>query len=111
MDRIVIRPANLGDIPEISKVHIDTWRTAYRGLVPDEYLAGLTYEQREQRWREIESRSPGLPGMFVAVDSTALEWLDLQRAVRAMRLNVIAMEIWRQSTSRIHSSGKVWVND
>lgn len=48
-----IRRAALEDAAGIAKVHVDTWRTAYTGLVPDEVLANMTYEQREDMWRNI----------------------------------------------------------
>jgi len=49
---VVIRQASLDDVPAIARVHVDTWRTTYRGLLPDEHLARLTYEGRERRWAE-----------------------------------------------------------
>lgn len=58
-----IRPAELEDAPAIARVHIDAWRTAYRGMVPDAHLDGLDIEQRTARWRE----NLGKPGFtFVA---------------------------------------------
>ena len=50
---IEIRRATVEDIPAIARVHVDAWRTAYRGIVPDEYLDGLTYEGRERMWRSV----------------------------------------------------------
>jgi L-amino acid N-acyltransferase YncA len=47
-----IRQADVDDAAAIARVHVDAWRTTYVGIVPDEYLAGLTYEPREQMWRE-----------------------------------------------------------
>jgi len=46
-----IRPATLVDAAAIAKVHVDSWRTTYRGILPAEFLAGLSYERREQIWR------------------------------------------------------------
>ena len=48
-----IRIANREDIPQIARVHVDTWRTAYRGIVPGEFLAGLSYERSAEAWRWI----------------------------------------------------------
>ena len=45
-----IRKANLGDVAGIAKVHVDGWRTTYKGIVPDTYLDNLSYESREQMW-------------------------------------------------------------
>lgn len=46
-----IREAGITDAPAIARVHIDSWRTTYRGIVPADYLAQLDYAQREQSWR------------------------------------------------------------
>jgi ribosomal protein S18 acetylase RimI-like enzyme len=55
-----IREATPNDIPGIARVHIDTWRTAYVDIVPAAHLAGLSYEQRESRWREnLSSQGDG----------------------------------------------------
>jgi ribosomal protein S18 acetylase RimI-like enzyme len=55
-----IREATLDDVHGIARVHIDTWRTTYVDIVPTEYLAGLSYEQRESRWREnLSSQGDG----------------------------------------------------
>ena len=61
-----IREATLDDIPGIARVHVDTWRTAYVDIVPAAHLAGLSYEQRESRWREILIPMGDLRCHFVA---------------------------------------------
>lgn len=47
-----IRKAVLADAKGIAKVHIDSWRTTYTKIVPDEYLNKLSYESREQLWQD-----------------------------------------------------------
>jgi L-amino acid N-acyltransferase YncA len=47
---MVIREARIEDVPAVAKVHVDSWRTTYRGIVPDAYLDALAYENREQLW-------------------------------------------------------------
>lgn len=49
---ITIRQATIDDAAALAKVHIDTWRATYRGIVPDDYLASLSYEKRTARWSE-----------------------------------------------------------
>jgi hypothetical protein len=39
-----IRPARVNDAPALGRVHVDSWRAAYRGLVPDSSLQAFTYE-------------------------------------------------------------------
>jgi ribosomal protein S18 acetylase RimI-like enzyme len=36
----------------MARVHIDTWRTTYEGIVPAAHLAGLSYERSAARWVE-----------------------------------------------------------
>jgi ribosomal protein S18 acetylase RimI-like enzyme len=47
----VVRPAVLADAPAIAAVHVATWRDAYAGLLPDDFLAGLVVEEWAERWR------------------------------------------------------------
>ncbi|WP_281863413.1 GNAT family N-acetyltransferase [Planomicrobium okeanokoites] len=47
-----IRKATLADAKGIARVHVDSWRTTYRNIVPNTYLNQLSYEAREQLWKE-----------------------------------------------------------
>ncbi len=65
---VKIRPAQPADAEAIARVHVDTWRTAYTGIVPDEHLEGLSYERSAQGWRRA-IRDQGSRGfLFVAED-------------------------------------------
>lgn len=48
-----MREATYRDIPAIAKVHVDTWRSTYLGIVPDEVLSGLSCEKRENAWQKV----------------------------------------------------------
>src|SRR5699024_4633864 len=52
---MTIRKANSDDAGEIAKVQVDTWNTAYKDIVPDEYLKQMTYSSRENMWKSILS--------------------------------------------------------
>jgi GNAT superfamily N-acetyltransferase len=45
-----IRKAVLADAPALARVRVDSWRTTYRGLIPDAYLDELSYAQAESNW-------------------------------------------------------------
>lgn len=45
-----IRKADLSDARGIAEVHVDSWITTYRNIIPDEYLNQLTFEARERLW-------------------------------------------------------------
>jgi ribosomal protein S18 acetylase RimI-like enzyme len=47
-----IRPARVDDAPLLARVHVDSWRAAYRGLVPDSSLQGFGYQWREESFRQ-----------------------------------------------------------
>jgi len=38
----MIRPALPNDAAEIARVHVDSWRSSYRGLLADEFLDSLS---------------------------------------------------------------------
>lgn len=46
-----IREAVLEDADGIARVHVDSWRTTYKGIISDSYLDSLSYEQRAENWR------------------------------------------------------------
>ncbi|QKY68356.1 GNAT family N-acetyltransferase [Lentibacillus sp. CBA3610] len=45
-----IRKATRQDAPSIAKVHVDSWRTTYKNIVPDAFLNSLNYEDRTKLW-------------------------------------------------------------
>lgn len=47
-----IRDALAGDAAEVARVHVLSWKEAYRGVLPDEYLDALQVEDRLAWWIE-----------------------------------------------------------
>ena len=47
-----IRKALISDIKQIARVHVDSWRTAYKGIMSDEYLDNLSCDNRERNWKK-----------------------------------------------------------
>lgn len=47
---MIIRKASVDDVPGIARVRVDTWRKAYAGLIPDEYLKSLDYEESARQF-------------------------------------------------------------
>lgn len=48
----LIRVATEQDAGPISHVHVESWRTTYKGIVPDTYLSALDESARATNWRE-----------------------------------------------------------
>lgn len=64
-----LRPLALEDCDELGRVHMAVWRDAYAGLMPDDYLAGLSDERCADGWRTRAGRTePGGERTLVVVD-------------------------------------------
>lgn len=66
MNQILIRKARLEDAPAITRVHVDSWRSTYAGIVSAEYLAAISSEKRETMWRSLLSDPAGTDFICVA---------------------------------------------
>lgn len=51
-----IRKAKSDDAQGIAKVHVDSWRTTYKGIIPNDFLNNLSYEQRTELWKRNIAR-------------------------------------------------------
>jgi len=68
-----LRTATADDAVAIATVHVRTWQSAYRGLIPDGYLETLSVEGRSEIWNRILAGTD-LPrsGAFVVEDDDAV---------------------------------------
>ncbi len=66
MSNITIREAKLTDAGRIAEIHIKTWQFAYKGLMPDIFLAGLSVEARKTSWEKALSNPNPKERFFVA---------------------------------------------
>ncbi|MSO72587.1 MAG: GNAT family N-acetyltransferase [Rhodospirillaceae bacterium] len=53
---LTIRPAELDDAPTIARVHVDTWRSSYGGIIPQAYLDSMTEQNRTFVWVRLLER-------------------------------------------------------
>ena len=56
-----LRPPTLEDCDELGRVHMAVWRDAYAGIMPADYLAGLSEERSAANWRDQLSRAADPP--------------------------------------------------
>jgi len=47
-----VRRAQTDDCAGLARVQVDSYRMAYAGLLPEDYLARFTYEEQEQDWHD-----------------------------------------------------------
>ena len=51
MNEMLIRGARPDDAAAIAKVFVETWRSAYAGLVPDDVLTGMAEPRQRRQWK------------------------------------------------------------
>jgi len=56
IETLRLRPAMPADARAIARIHVETWRTTYPGMVPDQTLIGMTVDGRAAAWRRAIQR-------------------------------------------------------
>ena len=82
---VVIRTPLLEDADALGRVHVRAWQAAYRdGLMPDDYLASLSSQERASMWRDGLADPPRRrASRFVAVaDNEVVGFSDVGPAGR-----------------------------
>jgi ribosomal protein S18 acetylase RimI-like enzyme len=70
-----IRPATIDDVRDIARIQVETWRSAYRGIISDEYLAGLSIEKRTEGWTRMISEA-ATDTLVIQKDGQTLGWIS-----------------------------------
>ncbi len=69
IDGVVIRDATPSDSRAIAEVHVASWRWAYRGDLPAQFLDGQSVDARERQWDEwLAPAQPGAGTMVAQTD-------------------------------------------
>jgi GNAT superfamily N-acetyltransferase len=63
-----VRPATRDDVPDLVRIQLDTWRTAYAGLLPPDVLDGIDPDEARGAWTAALA---GPARLFVATEG---EW-------------------------------------
>ncbi|MDN3445522.1 GNAT family N-acetyltransferase [Microbacterium sp. APC 3901] len=67
MTTLVLRDGAVADADRIAEVHVRSWQAAYRGLIDQELLDGLSISDRADGWRRnISAPLPTIIGILVA---------------------------------------------
>jgi ribosomal protein S18 acetylase RimI-like enzyme len=53
-----VRQATIADARKIAQIHVETWRAAYRGQIPDAVLDALDVERRAASWEKHLAAQP-----------------------------------------------------
>jgi len=107
---IRIRRALPADARAIAEVAVRGWQTAYRGLMPDDFLAGLSVAGREAAWREMLDRDAdgGIPAWLAQRDGRAVGFVssgpprdeDIPLPAAELYAIYVLTEEWRSGIGR-----------
>ena len=64
----IIRRARPSDAAAIGRIHVETWRSTYAGILPDDYLVGLSRRRRAMQWRSALNAPGRAEPVVVAED-------------------------------------------
>ncbi|MEP7063481.1 MAG: GNAT family N-acetyltransferase [Betaproteobacteria bacterium] len=64
-----IRRATVDDAVAIARVRVESWRTTYRGMIPQSYLDSMTVEASATLWDKSLSAQSARSQVFVAEDA------------------------------------------
>jgi len=56
----MLRLATIEDAETIALIHVRSWQTAYEGIVPAQFLAALSIQERANMWRKVISEYHGI---------------------------------------------------
>jgi ribosomal protein S18 acetylase RimI-like enzyme len=77
MAAISLRDAVLEDAAQIARIHVESWRAAYRGLIADAELDARTVAGQTVIWQEILGQA--VPVLLALDDDTVLGFCALRR--------------------------------
>lgn len=85
-DNNSVRPARIEDAEAIGWVSVTAWRETYAGIMPDDFLASLSTQQRAGVFRERIQHLPPKQGIFVALDQDDVVGFGVSGATREPEL-------------------------
>jgi ribosomal protein S18 acetylase RimI-like enzyme len=109
---------------EIASIHVASWRDAYSGMLPADYLAGQVQRDLQAHWARQEilpqdvvlvaDTADGLVG-FVAVWCRPSAFVDNLHVLPSLRSEGIGAALMRAAVGRLvalgHSTAYLWVFD
>ncbi|HEV7210485.1 MAG TPA: GNAT family N-acetyltransferase [Blastococcus sp.] len=115
-EQYAIRSATIEDAPGIAEAHIASWQTAYRDLLPQSLLAGLSVERRTAQWQQhigsgnVEVRVAATPagqvGGFLATGRSRDD--DATATIGELIAIYLRPQLWNRGIGgRLHATGLV----
>ena len=117
VSELLIRLATVDDAGAIARVHVASWQSAYRDILPPEFLSTLSVERRTEGWRGVleggagavlvATRGAGDVLGFCHVGPNRAERAGLSGEVYAIYLQP---EAWRHGVGRaLFAEATAWL--
>ncbi|MET8131494.1 GNAT family N-acetyltransferase [Streptomyces sp. NPDC005251] len=75
MSGLWVREMTLDDCPRVAEIRVRGWQSAYKGLIPQSYLDGLSVaEDAARRRRNFEQRDGSIVNLVAERDSSVVGW-------------------------------------
>ncbi len=118
---IAFRDAGPADAPAVAALHIASWRAAYRGILPDAYLADALAEEKTALWRAklgalepedlviLAEEAGALVGFIAVWPDPALAagaFIDNLHAAPERRRRGIGEALMRRAAARLLAAGR-----
>jgi GNAT superfamily N-acetyltransferase len=107
---VLVRRAVPADARAIAELTVRGWQAAYRGLMPNEFLGGLSVAGREAAWREMLDRDTdgGVPAWLAERDGRAVGFVssgpprdeDVPLPSAEVYAIYVSPEAWRRGIGR-----------
>ena len=52
-----IRKAKSSDVRPVTKVHVESWKTTYKNIFPEDFLESISFDKRYKLWERILNSS------------------------------------------------------
>jgi ribosomal protein S18 acetylase RimI-like enzyme len=116
-----LRPAGAEDLPAIAAIHAASWRSAYRDVLPADYLAGPVESDLLAHWQGVRMggqdvvlvAGAGDPTGFIAVWCRPDPIIDNLHVLPGCRSGGIGTALMRGAaaalTARGHDTASLWV--
>ena len=69
---VTIRRAAPGDSRGIAAAHVETWRSAYAGILPDKVIVQMSIDEKASAWRRMIGQQNAVETILVAVSGDQL---------------------------------------
>jgi len=69
---VKVRRARPADVAAVAAIHVRSWQAAYKGILPEDVLAGISVAEREEHWRRLFAGNEHHWLNLVAEDETGL---------------------------------------